>query len=463
MNIWDILIQKYTNKWIKDYQQFFIDNYNNKTFNYINNLTYNKNIYNENIYDILLKLPNCNWGWEFLSIRISISFIEKYFYKFPWSKFNLLMNRTINSTFIEKFGHYLDEEQFTYIGVIDFNFIFKTANIYKWNWKCQSSNPHLTLNIVKDNLHLDWCWNQISSHKNITWDDIIENLDLPWNFSYIAFNPNVNFDIIYNNYAKYSWCSNVNHNPTITIDTIYKYLDFNWNWDKLSTYDNFTWDIIISNSHLPWNWNHIIYNRNITWEILVCNLNIKWYWPIYSDIYPYRFNNIYNILNLKTINTENTDILLWKLICSLDIFLYEILDIIVINYQKYKKNNFSKDNFKLIDFNIILEKFNNHFKTGIKWYWNNYEFDAILNENIIIDNLNTQWLWACISNNEYISFIYINEHLDLPWDWNNIQSNEMTYVKKQYIQYNIQQFVFRQLKSMNNIPDDIILKIINFI
>ena len=52
-----------------------------------------------------------------------------------------------------------------------------------------SGNPHITWEIVQQNLDKPWDWYYLSKHPNVTFDIINQNSYLPWDWLGLSHNP----------------------------------------------------------------------------------------------------------------------------------------------------------------------------------------------------------------------------------------------------------------------------------
>ena len=70
----------------------------------------------------------------------------------------------------------------------------------KWNWKEISSNPNLTIEMIKDyylhrkNIALNW--ENISGNPAITMEDVKAHPLWPWNLEGLSRNPNLTVDFV---------------------------------------------------------------------------------------------------------------------------------------------------------------------------------------------------------------------------------------------------------------------------
>ena len=66
-------------------------------------------------------------------------------------------------------------------------------------WYNLSSNPNITLDIIRNNPEKRWNWRYIAMHPNLTWDFIEKNLHKPWDWYYISMHSNITCEIIEQN------------------------------------------------------------------------------------------------------------------------------------------------------------------------------------------------------------------------------------------------------------------------
>src|SRR3990167_5937869 len=67
----------------------------------------------------------------------------------------------------------------------------------QWDWNILSSNNHLSLKIVQENLDMPWDWNSLTGNPNVaTWEIVRNNPDKSWNWSILSGNSNITWEIV---------------------------------------------------------------------------------------------------------------------------------------------------------------------------------------------------------------------------------------------------------------------------
>lgn len=153
-----------------------------------------------------------------------------------------------------------------------------------WSIQGLSLNPNTTLAVVRDNPGINWDFSCLSRNPNITLDQIIDNPDLPWKYSFLS-NPNLTveklrekrdvikerFNVTFESmeeiverreqridisveisaevYAEMRLLSS-----STTIERVKENPDLEWDWWQLSANRSITWIDIVENQHLPWNY-----------------------------------------------------------------------------------------------------------------------------------------------------------------------------------------------------------------
>jgi hypothetical protein len=216
--------------------------------------TRNKNL----TYDIVLANPNLPWIWTEVPYENTIpqEIIQRIL------DFDTVMNnyasygRSANApsrlikakdpSLIIKYPDIL-WDMYDLAEKVEWNFIARHVNL-DWSWRTISrKNPHITIDIIRDNLHLPWDWWMLCSNSVITFDIIKANPDLPWQIQGFTLNPN------------------------ITIDVIRENLNIPWDWYTLCTNIAITPAIIKENSDLPWQVQGFSQNPNLTAELVINN------------------------------------------------------------------------------------------------------------------------------------------------------------------------------------------------
>lgn len=158
--------------------------------------------------------------------------IESYFdaYNIPWDY--VIKNKKLN----------WDWTRLSKRNDIPISFLLQEIELFEWFHI--SNNPIITLDFIKNNLHLSWYWYAVSMNYNITWDDIINNPNLPWDWNGVSKNPNITWDIVKNNLHNKNWnLEYLSMNPNISCNDISEFYDKNmsqyfhdrdWDWINLS-------------------------------------------------------------------------------------------------------------------------------------------------------------------------------------------------------------------------------------
>jgi hypothetical protein len=169
-----------------------------------------------------------------------------------------------------------------------------------------SSNPNISINIVKKLKDKSWHWDLLTQNKAISDDDIGNNPELPWDYSYLSsFNiltePDIqDFDkYLYSNIYRYKFekiltrnisielAEKINtklkycffsRNQNITIEFLKGNLDKRWNYFNLTQNPAVTWDFVKNIPSIPWHKYGISSNPNITIDIIQNNPEYLWNW-----------------------------------------------------------------------------------------------------------------------------------------------------------------------------------------
>lgn len=178
---------------------------------------------------------------------------------------------------------------------------FKCDNCKSCAFNGLSLNKSLTFNFVQTHKNHSWSFKYLSRNKNF-YKDIINYPEYPWNFSSILYyNTNFNADILkqknrwYNEIIDKSteilthkniWFSDIielldvykwdwkyiSRNPNITINDVVNNLEFDWNWETLSSYNNnITSEDVDKYNNLQWVWEEICYKNDLTLDIFKNN------------------------------------------------------------------------------------------------------------------------------------------------------------------------------------------------
>jgi len=219
-----------------------------------------------------------------------------------------------------------------------------------WSWSELSCNPNITLEIIKNNLHLPWSWSGISRNPNLTiemtntrpleqwsWEyvsgnsnitmkNINDNLHLPWNWTSMSTNPNLTVEmIIEHSLEQWSWAQ-ISKNENITLETIYKHPELSWSWPimrhgvilkknlsnrntKVFEISKITANMIDDNPHYPWNWTFICRCPDVTIKVIdriAKHLEYSWLW---KEISENKFDGYRNDIEQSILKTfKNTKV-----------------------------------------------------------------------------------------------------------------------------------------------------------
>jgi len=189
----------------------------------------------------------------------------------------------------------------------DYDFLKKYYDLFgDWHYLCKNKNitwdliytilqddnsiinniswcPHITINIVKENLDIPWNWRVLSRHPNITIEIIRDNPTMPWNWNDVIMNPNITIEIIRDNpdipWDLYNLCQS----QKCTFEDIDKNKLTKYYWDMLSYNPIITWDIIKNNPGMRWNYEHFSYNPNLTYDNILDNPTINWKFDVVQN------------------------------------------------------------------------------------------------------------------------------------------------------------------------------------
>ena len=147
----------------------------------------------------------------------------------------------------------LEREKNKYPSYEIWYFLLQNKLVFPWNWKGITSNPNITLDIIKENPNLPWKWEWISDNPNITYEMARE----------------INLSDFIDKYASKR-----------------EEIEPGWDWDRLLLTKNITWNIVkkypdnwVSDKDEPlWlkdekgtRWSNLSQNTNITMNIIINN------------------------------------------------------------------------------------------------------------------------------------------------------------------------------------------------
>ncbi len=227
---------------------FIVDNFNEFSdqyiYNYIINNTFNINscinmnptITEEDIdkYSNIYNLSYCRLSYR---KNISLNYILNHLDK-PWDFNEVCKYKRDEITIDIILKHPELQWNFFYISLsknITFD-IVKKYRIFNFDRKIFSMNSNLNIDIVKNN-KWNWYWYGISKNKNITWNDVINNSELPWDYDGLSCNKNITWEIVCNNPDKPWNYTELSKNESITWDIIYNNLDKKWNFFRFITHN----------------------------------------------------------------------------------------------------------------------------------------------------------------------------------------------------------------------------------
>ena len=226
------------------------------------------------------------------------------------------------------------------------------------------------------------------TESNITIDFINKHPEIEWDWYWISSNKNITMDDIINNPDKPWNKIGICYNPNITLEYIQSYDDDYWYWNILANNEKLSMDIIEHYSHKLTQYSYALScNENISWDFIARNLDKKWDWD--------------TIVRYSKINQEVID--------------------------KYPQFPF---NFNTYDI-IFNEYFTFDFiKKNLKTLYNSIGFSYYAKMEDIVNNPDIEWFYEYISENNNLTFEFINKNLDKGWDWCSISGNTFNYEKR---------------------------------
>lgn len=161
-------------------------------------LDWNKITLNSSITeDDIINNPDLYWNWKILSGNIKTVFYEENSRNID----NLIRNSMYKNTI--QLLNKLPEKNwnFNYLSYntnLDLEFIKANKN-KKWNLIVLSKNPVITFDFVRHNLDISWSFTGLSENPNITWEIISNHPEYKWYNYSVCKNPNLTWRIVYEN------------------------------------------------------------------------------------------------------------------------------------------------------------------------------------------------------------------------------------------------------------------------
>ena len=94
---------------------------------------------------------------------------------------------------------------------------FIARNIDRINWNLLSSNPNITIEIIKKYPDKEWFWHNLSMNSNITMNVVEKYPDMQWRFSGLSRNYNINMNFVEKYVRKIDW-GYLSKNSNITME-----------------------------------------------------------------------------------------------------------------------------------------------------------------------------------------------------------------------------------------------------
>ena len=317
--------------------------------------------------------------------------------------------------------------------------IWNTPQTFIAEWKSVSQNPHLTPDVIQQNITMSWNWNHLSSNKSISGDLVLQNLTKSWEYLRLSRNPSISWELVsytsvdfykgkregtrrykkkhtawkwdwnelsqnpamtcaiieQNPDHRWDWNS-ISSNPSINLDFVNEHLDKPWNWFSLSCGLKMSMEQLQHNLHLPWEWDSLSCNHWLNFDVVKQNLDLAWDWSYLSrnpsitidqikQNPELRWNKTYIVAKCKTVED-----------------VYGLLNI----------------STKRTEYDINL----------IHWY-------IAARSPIIMDLIKTGYIekwrtsnepshvWEQVSNNPNITWEFVMQNVDRRWDWSQLSLN----------------------------------------
>ena len=178
------------------------------------------------------------WDWAMLSRRLPFDVIQEH-PDLPWNTRIMSRNPTLDVEYV--CAHPDLEWNYTTMCSCNSNpeMVIKTQHI--WNagnkemfWMYHvSSNPHVTIDLIKKMPNVEWNWNILSIYIDLK--DIIANPQLPWDT------------------GSFSW------NRGLTLDYVISNKNINWVWSAVSGHAQFDYGEF--SQHRKFKWNELSKNK----------------------------------------------------------------------------------------------------------------------------------------------------------------------------------------------------------
>ena len=206
----------------------------------------------------------------------------------PWEWYRLAMNPAISVDFIYNHQDIINiEDLYHWMSsniTLNINHILLNAT-KSWHWYFISLNESITMNDVKNNLHLPWNYRQLSSNPNLTIKFVKKTINKQWNWNAISCNKAITMDDVrYNQHLPWSYIS-LSKNPNLTIEFVTENLRnkkgskmIPWDWNLITYNEAITMDDILNNPRLPWCYEWLPLNPNLTLDFVVNHLDNNWNW-----------------------------------------------------------------------------------------------------------------------------------------------------------------------------------------
>ena len=284
-------------------------------------------------------------------------------------------------------------------------------------WSDISSNPNLTLGIVKKFPNLPWNEFMLSRQIRITPEIYLKNRDIDWDLAGICCNPCFGpewFPIIGMDKVDWGWYSK---NPSLDWSTVLQYQNKPWNWDYISLNPTLTWEQVDQHRfRFPWTWWGLSKNPNTPWSELLRNPR-KWYdishhpklqWEYVENYHPPPDEKAHwNWGDLSAHPNITWDIIRKK--------------------SKYPWCLSAVSKNPNITWDIVQANFD------YKWDWRNLSKHPNITWQIIQKNPEKPWIPSQVSKNPNITYEIVQQNPDYPWDYDGLVTNKMERGKADWI------------------------------
>ena len=266
-----------------------------------------------------------------------------------------------------------------------------------WNWLYLSIKPIITLEFIVENPHEDWNWYALSANSGLdVRRDILANKTLPWKWEYVVENPTLTIDIvtdpvtqdIFKEYGYASALKKISFNPRITMDDITRHPELDIDIELVCKNPNLTIEFVKSNLHLlidEWIWRYISKNPGIKIRDIIDNPELPW---IYENVLMNPNMTYIDFLANPQIDWK-TNILLQYVKLPFAIFMANID-----RFTKYSIDNVSSNpGTQLADITA---------NPDIPWCWTNVSLNPNLTLDFVLANPDKDWEWTYIIQNPNI-------------------------------------------------------------